>query len=446
MSINQLKERLKSSPMGKELLELLELYEKRLKRYKDQEVRLRNLTILYDISKSLSSILDLRELLVKVMDTAIEVTGAQRGFLMLKGESGKLEFKVARSRNREDLEGDSFSISRSVLQQVAQSGKPVYLSDISRTKSYSDKTSIVKLDLESVMCAPLVAKGEVIGVIYVDSTIMARDFTAEDRYIFETLASHAAISIENARLYEDLKYRKLAQEQSERLAALGRMAASIAHEIRNPLGIISNAHYFLLNTDEKITPDREEQYEIITQEIKQANDIIDNLLLFSRQLEIKYQPLDLNGLIKETLQRRFSTASEAIEVELDLHPSLPTMHGDHAKLRQVLLNIINNAVEAMNHKGRLRIETALGSDETIIATISDTGPGIPKDNISRIFDPFFTTKQGKKGTGLGLAICHSIIEGHGGSIEAKNGLQGGAVFTVRLPLKEPVKPTGDISI
>ena len=254
------------------------------------------------------------------------------------------------------------------------------------------------------------------------------------------LAQHAAIALENAKLYEQIRERTLEQERNKRLASMGQMAAGIAHEIRNPLGIINTASYYLQATETQQDEEREEQFSIIQLEIKRANRFIDDLLQFSRPRELKKKPVVLNTLLEELqelLSREglFSRIQWQIRLEKDLQP----LAGDYEQLRQVFSNTLFNAAQAMEGQGTITLRSRKVT-KGIVVTIQDSGPGIPAEVLPKIFDPFFTTKSAKKGTGLGLAISHGIIEKHHGTLSARSPKGSGAVFRIFLPNDEPVSP------
>lgn len=221
--------------------------------------------------------------------------------------------------------------------------------------------------------------------------------------------------------------------EADRLAALGRLAAGVAHEINNPLGGILSLTALTLEDMDPRAPDRENLEEVIRQ-TERCRDIVKGLLDFSRQSEPRTAPADLNSLIDATLALVEKQALfHNIEVVRRLAPDLPNVVVDESQIQQVFINIILNAVQAMQERGRLVIETRLSGDRFVEAAIIDTGPGIPPEVHGRIFEPFFTTRKDGEGTGLGLAIAYGIMAKHGGTIEVESGPGSGATFIVRLP-------------
>jgi len=222
---------------------------------------------------------------------------------------------------------------------------------------------------------------------------------------------------------------------SEKMASLGKLAAGIAHEINNPLGGILIYSSLLMEDLSKEDPKRQD-LERIVQEAGRCKEIVKSLLEFARQTEPKREPVDINRAITDGL---FFLENQAlfhnIRITKRLDPSLPLIIGNAGPLKQVFTNIIINAAEAMHGTGELTITTLYSPDRTsVFVEFTDTGEGIPEENLSRIFEPFFTTKDVGKGTGLGLATSYGIIESHGGKIGVKSKVGEGTTFTIELPV------------
>jgi two-component system NtrC family sensor kinase len=233
------------------------------------------------------------------------------------------------------------------------------------------------------------------------------------------------------------------QEQfvhTEKLASLGRMAAGVAHEINSPLtGIVTFAHLMLKRAPPENKMDRED-LEVIIEQAERCSKIIKGLLGFSRAIPAEKNEMNVNNTIRHTLgiiQNQAKFHNVKIEVKAD--ETLPTVRGDSSQIEQVFLNLLINASDAMNDKGRIVIKTSrtvVDESPYVEIEISDTGPGIPEEHISRLFEPFFTTKPVGKGTGLGLAVSHGIVRKHGGHIIVKSTPGEGASFYVRLPIQD----------
>jgi len=254
----------------------------------------------------------------------------------------------------------------------------------------------------------------------VGSVIVARDLTPQTRLEAER---------------EELRKRLT---QSEKLAALGQFVAGIAHELNNPLqGVLG--HLELLRTTGAFPKQLRREVQVIYREADRAAKIVRNLLVFAGSRRLTLRSVSLNVVLQKVLSLRAS-AHRAVGIEVVRHydEKLPRVKSDPLLLHQVFLNMVMNAehaIAATGHDGRIEITTsAAPSGDRVVATVRDTGVGIPEDTLSRIFEPFYTTKEVGKGTGLGLAITYGIVQEHGGQIVAANHPDGGAVFTVELPI------------
>jgi PAS domain S-box-containing protein len=254
----------------------------------------------------------------------------------------------------------------------------------------------------------------------VGNVLVARDLTPQTR-------------LETER--EELRKRLT---QSEKLAALGQFVAGIAHELNNPLqGVLG--HLELLRTTGAFPKQLRREVQVIYREADRAAKIVRNLLVFAGSRRLTLRSVSLNVVLQKVLALR-SPAHRAVGIEVVRHydEKLPRVKSDPLLLHQVFLNMVMNAehaIAATGRDGRIEITTSVApSGDRIVATVRDTGVGIPEDTLSRIFEPFYTTKEVGKGTGLGLAITYGIVQEHGGQIIAANHPEGGAVFTVELPI------------
>src|SRR5439155_21159349 len=225
--------------------------------------------------------------------------------------------------------------------------------------------------------------------------------------------------------------------QSEKLAALGQFVAGIAHELNNPLqGVLG--HLELLRTTGAFPKHLRREVLTIYREADRAAKIVRNLLVFAGSRRLARRRVSLNAVLQKVVALRASACRAAdIEVVRHYDDRLPRVMSDPLLLHQAFLNIVMNAEQAVaapGRGGRIVITTTVADDgDRVVASVRDTGGGIPADVLSRIFEPFYTTKEVGKGTGLGLAIAYGIVQEHGGQIAAANHAEGGAIFTVELP-------------
>ena len=267
-------------------------------------------------------------------------------------------------------------------------------------------------------------------------------FDADDLDVFRQLAIGAARVIESSQAYERVKER-------DRLAALGEMAAGLAHEIRNPLGAIKGAAQLLMTSDgappHGASTETAEFLQIIVEEANRLNNVVTRFLDYARAERPGREgadKVDLNAVVRKTIQLLQKDLPTKIELRVRTDEQLPMVAGDPESLLQVFLNLGQNAIQAMPDGGTLEILTTrrrrsrLGYGQFCEVRFRDTGIGIPRDRLKKLFIPFYTTKQ--KGTGLGLAISHRIINQHAGTIEVRSTIGQGSTFSVFLPAAEPV--------
>lgn len=221
--------------------------------------------------------------------------------------------------------------------------------------------------------------------------------------------------------------------QSEKMAAIGQLAAGIAHEIRNPLGIIMNALYDLSEIVDGANPDVREDLKIAREEMDRVQAIINNLLEFSRESSVDLEPVDVNDLLRKTLllMNKYLQSSE-VRVRTEFTASALCSANSNA-FRQIFLNLITNAVQAMPHGGELRIRTTVEPTARMRIEFTDSGVGIPAQQLKDIFNPFFTTKSPGQGTGLGLSVVHSVVRRYRGEIRVESTPNVGTTFTIEFP-------------
>lgn len=262
-----------------------------------------------------------------------------------------------------------------------------------------------------------------------DLSALLPELPGEMGQITQAINKMAISLAEKEKLEEQLR-------RSDRLATLGRLVTGLAHEIRNPVGIIK-ATVQVLEKEISDRPELTEYTTIIKQQVDRQNQIITELLEFGRPRPKNVQPLDLNKLIRAVVAFTEPLLEQnKIDLKLNLRPNIPEIEADGEKLKQVLVNLILNAIQAMPDGGRLRI-TTLSRNGTVLISVRDTGHGISEDDIKHIFDPFYTTKEG--GGGLGLAIAHQIVEAHGGEIQVRSYPEKGTTFIIALPVTQKRK-------
>jgi signal transduction histidine kinase len=277
--------------------------------------------------------------------------------------------------------------------------------------------------------------GELMGVLVVADDRVRDAYSPEEIVLLEGLAGQLAAVVENSRAYARVKER-------DRLAALGAMAAGLAHEVKNPLGAIKGAAQLLAETNaEPPTPDQE-FVGIILEEVDRLDRVVTSILDYARLRSGEVEPIDVNAAVRRTVQILAPSHGEEVDVAVELTSELPTVRIDPEQLRQVLMNLVTNAIQAMGGKGRVAVSTTYRrsaratwpvslANGAVEIRVADTGPGISTKVLKNLFIPFFTTKA--TGTGLGLAISQRIVQNAGGTIEVQTSAGVGTTFTIVLP-------------
>ena len=408
----------------------------------------KELASLYDVARDLAAATDLSDLLESVVDKAIVLVGAERGFVVLAHTPGEYRVGAARRFASGEAEATEETFSSSLVRRVMKTREPILTTNVQTDGRFELSQSILFQDIRSVLAVPLVARGELQGAIYVDTRMSSRHFSADDLRLLQAMASQAATAVRGARLYEDvclsneqlqatladLREAQTQLVQAERLAAVGRLAASVAHELRSPLMVMRNGLYYLdrvVSQGDVVSPEILKHYFAkLDVEIDRQSKIINDLLFFSRNRPRRLADVDLNAVLIESLMR--VSMPESIRCERRLESELMPLRADADQLQQVCVNLITNAVQAMPDGGTLTVSAWCDGDEAVVQ-VADTGVGIPEDKLNRLFVPFFTTKE--KGIGLGLSVSQSIVEGHRGTISVESAPGVGTTFTVRLPFE-----------
>jgi len=448
--------------------------------------RAEELSILYDIGAAMSTTLNLDRLL-RIIMTAATMGGSGLGFnraiLLLTNErtntlqgmmgvgptnweeAGRAWSEVL-GKHQSLLEwiqtGELFNNRESELNTLARSirvhlapGDSVLALTVLNKQPYNivdaPASPIVNRELRELLkvhsfaTVPLIAKDRVIGVIYVDNMFNQRPITENDIRFLTMFAHQAALAIENSIIHSNLEtlnkdLRSMHEQlvQSEKMAALGAMMAEITHEIRNPLVSIGG---FTRRLAKKIQDPEEKKYiDIIMSEVSRLEGIIHDNLSYIKEMAPQLKEADLNKLVDDTLLLyEDQLVQRGIRIEKTLSQALPALMLDTQQIKQAIINVIKNALEAMTNGGVLGITTYdLPETQEAALEITDTGPGIPAKVMHNIFNPYYTTKT--LGTGLGLPITNRIVKAHQGRIEVGNRESGGAAFMIRLPYRPDSEP------
>jgi signal transduction histidine kinase/PAS domain-containing protein len=304
------------------------------------------------------------------------------------------------------------------------------------------------LEIDALALVPLLSRGKPLGVLLADNFINKKPINDEDVKHLRSFANHASLAIENSHLYRSLeeKVEELSDANNElrenrdkliryeRLSAVGEIAAQITHEIKNPLVSIGGFARRILKKDQDGGVNRN-YAKIIVKEVDHLENILTEILYFAKPAVPKFDTIDLNSIIKSTLEVLHSEIEKNnISIEEHLDFNLPILWIDKNQIKRVLINLVKNAIQAMPDGGTITVST-INERQWVRVEIADTGVGIPEDDLDKLFDAFFTSKS--TGSGLGLTISAQIVNNHGGTIEVHNRIPKGTIFTIKLPVKAP---------
>jgi signal transduction histidine kinase len=383
---------------------------------------------LLEISTRLSSTLQLDELLSLVMDVATELTDTQKAsILLVDKKTGQLHF--AASKGDEVPEGVVVPLDNSIAGWVVRHGRSVILSDVqSDSRFYAEVDSDESFVTRSMLAVPLVTSKGVIGALEVLNKRSNVAYTAQDVALMEALASQSAVAILNAHLFH----------QSDLLA-------EIMHELKTPLMAISAASE-LLTRPELPADKHQELIHMVKQETvrlaKMTKDFLDFARLESGRVRLASVSVDIAKVIHDVVNiTRPQAAGRGITITSELAAALPApdgpvqIMGDADRLKQVLLNLVSNAIKYNVENGRIILTTRM-QNQTLNLSVRDTGPGINKEDMTHLFERFYRIpgSEGAEGSGLGLSIANKIVEEHNGRIEVSSTLGQGTTFTVILPV------------
>lgn len=403
-----------------------------------------------NITNRLNKLNDVKTVAFAVMDEIKKVIEFDNCRVFLLGENREELIPIAFGSAVEEYKGETeealrLKIGEGITGWVAQTGEPQVIDDGERHPRSRHVPGSPYVD-ESIIASPMIYEGEVRGVITL-SKLGLRQFNQNHLTLLNILANETAVAIENAKLFESLKqaYAKLkeAQEQliqSEKLRALGEMAGGVAHDFNNLLGaILGRAQLLLLNTQDAKT---KKGLKIIEKSALDGAETVRRIQEFTRlRTDENFVMVDLNQILSESLEitkPRWKDETQKkgilIQIKTQLDKDLPLVAGNPSELREVFVNMILNAVDAMPKGGALTLSSE-SREENILASVADTGIGMPEEVKRKVFDPFFTTK-GPKGNGLGMSVAYGIIVRHNGKILIESQEGKGTLFTVKLPKKK----------
>lgn len=405
---------------------------------------LANLAIMYEASQAVSHILDINQLLERILELIFRSIEADRGFIVLKHpDTGELEPKALRLRKPEDPQ-EKFTLSKTIMEHVLKEKQGVLVSDASQDERFNTGLSIVRFGIREVICVPMKGRHETLGVLYLDTYSSARDLAARQSVLGKFTEDHLLLAIamahQAALAVEETRYHH-AMVQAERLAAIGQTIAALSHHIKNILqGLRSGSEILKMGLRDKNDGMIQQGWRLAEKAQGKIYNLVMDMLTFSKEREPAVEPTDLNQLVSEIVELMEPRAYELnIKLEMHLADNLPEIQLDPEGLHRALLNIIGNALDAVEGGNQSQVIVTTGRAEPgwVHILVQDNGMGIRPDKLEEIFKPFVSTK-GAKGTGLGLAVSRKILREHGGDITVQSQLEAGSTFTLRLPIRSPL--------
>ncbi|MFN2151910.1 MAG: GAF domain-containing protein [Anaerolineales bacterium] len=412
--------------------------------YQQLSTNLRHFRAVRETALDISADLDLDTLLRRVTLRVRELVGAKGAELGLVNEENQtVEIKVSENPWESYSKGLVIPFNHGIAGIMAVKGETLAVDD------YASWAGGLRLGnpppFTAVAGVPLKYKGRVIGTLTISHDEPNRGFDPADVRLLELLAPQVAVSVRNARLYQELQTlmeaERLAKDhliRSARLAAVGELAAGVAHELNNPLTTVAGFVELVLDDLPVDSPHRPD-LELVLKEARRAREVVRRLLDFSRPGEGFRVNADVNDLVSDVIALvHHLLHTSGVEIKTEMQEDLPWIQVDRDQIKQVLLNLVHNAIHAMPRGGTLTMQTETwmrDEDPGVIIRVRDTGQGISPEHLDRLFEPFFTTRPPGKGTGLGLSVSYGIITDHGGLIDVESAPGLGSTFTVWLPIQ-----------
>jgi signal transduction histidine kinase len=418
-----------------------------------------NLEIMYRTALAVSHTLDIDELLVRIMDMIFEWVDADRGCVMLKDpESAQLVPKVR--RHRRGVAGDEhITISKTILDYVVESNEGVLTSNAREDERWDPAASIVRLGVREAICVPMQGRYDVVGVIYIDTSISpqrvlqqgsANKFTQEHLKLMIAIAHQAALAVEDTSYYK-------AMVQAERLAAVGQTIATLSHHIKNILQGVRGGSYLIelgmkdhakaleggqiqVEEAEAAIATMQKGWNIVEKNQERISALVMDMLAFSKEREPAPEPAELNEVAADVVELVSARAQEE-DVRLTWHPdpNLPTLLFDPEAMHRAILNVVSNAIDACHDVDTGLVSVATEYDQhakQVRMVVTDNGSGIEAADLDKIFT-VFVSRKGGRGTGLGLPVSQKILTEHGGRIRVESAPGQGSTFTLEMPAVIP---------
>lgn len=385
---------------------------------------------LIEISRDLASTLDLDTLLDDIVRAAADITYAEAASILLYDDTARqLYFQVATNIDEPTMRGLVIPLEKSIAGWIVTNRTSVRIEDAHKDERFfSDVEQMIGYSTKSLLGIPLVTKNKVVGVLEVVNKKRGK-FTDPDESMLTVLGAQAAVAIENARLFQ----------QSD-------LIQEFVHELRTPLASLSTATYLLLRP-EMSREQRDQIVNNIHNETLRLNSLASSFLdlarLESGRVQFRKTRFSAADLLYEVRDVMMTKAQETnVQIRVDVPNDMPLLEADRDKVKQVLLNLVSNALKYNRPNGSVII-TGNFTDTELSMSVQDTGVGIPEESVPHLFEKFYRVREHENkatGTGLGLSICKQIVQGHNGRIEVKSKMGVGTSFTVHLPRAQRSQP------
>lgn len=393
-----------------------------------------------ELTDVIGSLVSTDQLLPRVLDIVFEQAPVDRGILFLHDdETGVMIPEVVRFKSRKaraEAQRNAVTASRTIMEHVSKTREGVLCTNVINDERFRSGKSIHDLGMRSVICAPIIARERVMGLIYLDVPISQHTYNEHELKLFTAIAYQTGLALENARLVK-------AMVERERLAAAGETVAYLSHSIKNILqGMRAGADVVQKGIDQKDFTTLGKGWGILDRNLDKCYALMLNMLAFSKQREPQLDMLMVNKIIEATVELAQAQADDAgIMLLSDLDETIPPIPVDEDGLHQSLLNLLTNAIDAAPRggTGRINVRTWIDSAERrVVISVTDNGPGVAPEMRDKLFDPFQSTK-GHGGTGLGLPVSRKMVHEMGGSIQYNPASGGGAEFRILLPTSDARK-------
>ena len=394
-------------------------------------------TLLTEFEDSLMLIVDPEQLTNNLLSKLQGLMDVEKAFVYLadRSESSR-NFSLVDKAGHEESRLPALAANGIIAQWFRANRQILFFEENEEVTDYLRAEIQPFLDLSVNLACPLISMDRLIGMVFLH--LSQGPLNKVQTANLQVLSRQTSLAFENALLFKERLRQNERMFRAEQLATMGQFAAGIAHELRNPLTAIRSTVQYLENEFEKGTDQRKLAHDILD-EVDRLNNIVGNLLSLARPAQSNLEEIDIRQEIERCANFIEAKArSQNIKLETDLEKDLPKLRFDPAELRQVLLNIMMNGLQAMPEGGLLLIkacclvENSIAGSESILIRIEDEGTGIPANLRQKVFEPFFTTKVG--GTGLGLAICNSIVKRYNGEIWIEQAEGGGTEVNISLPI------------